>query len=172
MNIPFFKRRDQACPDFEARLEDYLEALDASPSAHPNPALAAHLSVCVACGEAFDLARAAGPLVREGAVPVPESMAANPLFAARVSARIREQAGRTGEFLPLLQTVSLRLMAAALTLALFLGALSASGLTRANRPAYAPFRPADIRAVSPEANPAPANPDAVVYAVLTSERGR
>jgi len=172
MNMWFFHRRDQACPGFEARLEDYLEALEASPAARPGPAVAEHLSVCVACRQAFDLASAAGPLIREAAIRVPESIAANPFFAARVTARIREHAVPGGEFLPLLQTVSLRLIAAALGFALFLGALSASGVTRSNRPALARFQPAGIRAVSPEVNPAPVNPDAVVISLLTTERER
>ena len=170
--MPLFTRRDYACPDYEARLEDFLEALEASPSAQPDPALAAHLSACAACRDAFELACAAGPLVREAAIPVADSLSGDPFFAGRVGARIRERVGRSSEFLPLLETASLRLMAAALTVALFLGALSASGVTRSIRPAPASFRTADLRAVSPEVNPAPANPDAVVYALLTSERGR
>ncbi|HTQ85054.1 MAG TPA: hypothetical protein VMI93_02485 [Candidatus Solibacter sp.] len=167
-----FTRSERACRAFEARLEDHLEALQADSSARPEPALAAHLSVCVACREDFDLARAAGPLVRESAIRVPESIAANPFFAARVGARIREHSVRSGEFLPLLEAVSLRLMAAALSVALFLGVLSASGLTRPNRPAAAGVHPAGIGAVSPEVNPAPANPDAVVIALLTTEHER
>jgi len=170
--MPFSIRRDQACPSFEARLEDYLDALEAAPDARPDHALAAHLSACAACREAFDLACAAGPLVREGAIPVPESIAADPFFAARVNARIREHASRSGDFLRLLQAASLRFLAGAMTLGILLGALSASGITRVNRPAAARYHTADIRAVSPEGNPAPANPDAVVYALLSSERGR
>jgi len=170
--MPFFNRRDQACPEFEARLEDYLQALETSPSARPAPDLAAHLSACAACREAFDLACSAGPLVREGAIPVPESMAANPFFVSRVGALVREHSVRAGEFLPLLQTVSLRLMAAAATLALFLGALSAAGVTRSGQQAATRGRASDVRAISSESNPATVNPDEVVIALLSSERGR
>lgn len=170
--MKFFNRRDQACPEFEAALEDHLESLEAAPGAPPDPALAAHLAACAACREAFDFAAAAGPLVRENAIAVPESVAANPFFARRVGALIRENAGRSAEFLPLLETLSLRLLAAALGFVLFLGALSASGFTRTNRPAVARFQPAGIRASSPEVNPAPVNPDAVVMSLLTTERER
>lgn len=170
--MSLFNRRDRACPEFEARLEDYLEALEAAPSARPDPDLAAHLAACAPCREAFNLACGAGPLVRESALAVPESLAADPFFAARVGARIREQAGRAGEFLPLLETVSLRLMAAALSLALFLGVLSASGITRVRRQTVARSRAADFRVISSEVNPAPVNPDDVAIALLSSERGR
>ena len=167
-----FKRREDPCRAFEVRLEDYLESLDASPAARPDAGLAAHLDSCSACREALELARMAGPLVRERAVHVAEQLAADPYFASRVSARIREQLGRSGEFLPQLQSVSIRVMAYALSAAVLLGALSAAGVTRANRPAAAVLRPAGLRALSPEANPAPANPDDVVIALLTNERGR
>jgi predicted anti-sigma-YlaC factor YlaD len=167
-----FHRSDRACRAFEARLEDYLESLGCAPAARPDPALAAHLAACSACREALDLASQAGPLLREGASPLPESLASDPYFAVRVTARIRERAARSGEFLPQLQTVSLRVMAYAMSLAVLLGALSAAGVTRAQRPTAAHLRPAGLRAVSPEVNPAPANPDDVVIALLTSERGR
>ncbi len=165
-------RRDQACPKFEARLEDYLEALEAQPSAKPDPSLASHLSACPDCREAFNLACAAGPLVREGALAVPDSLAADPFFASRVGARLRAQSGRSGEFLPLLQSVSLRFMAAALSVGLLLGALSASGYTRAARQAVGRIRGSDVLVISRNSNPAPVNPDDVVIALLSSERGR
>ena len=170
----FFTRNkgEGACRAFEASLEEHLEALDAAPGARPAPALAAHLDGCAACREALDAAREAGALVREGAIRVPDSLANDPFFAVRVGARIRENMGRSGEFWPQLETVSLRFMGYALSLAVLLGALSASGVTRAGQPAAARFRPADPRAISPEANPAPVNPDEVVVALLSSERGR
>ena len=167
-----FHRSDRACRAFEARLEDYLESLDSVPAARPDPALAAHLGACPACRTAFDLASQAGPLVRHAGLSVPDSLVSDPFFAARVSARIREHAGRSGEFLPQLQTVSLRVLAYAMSLAVLLGALSAAGVTRTNRLPAGAVRPAGLRAVSPEVNPAPANPDDVVIALLSSERGR
>lgn len=167
-----FNRRDRACRSFEVRLEDYLESIDSAPAARPHPALAAHLAGCSACREAFDLACQAGPLVREGAVRVPESLSSDPFFALRVGARIREHVGRSAEFLPQLQSASLRLMAGALSLAVLLGALSAAGVTRTVRRPAASLQPAGLRALSPEVNLAPANPDDVVIALLTSERGR
>ncbi len=170
--MSLFHRRDQACPAYEARLEDYLETLEAEPSAKPDPSLAAHLSACPYCRDAFNLACAAGTLVREGAVAVPESLAADHFFAARVGARIRAQSARSGEFLPLLQSVSLRFMAAALSVGLLLGALSASGYTRAGRRAVGRLRGSDVLVISRNSNPAPVNPDDVVIALLSSERGR
>ncbi len=167
-----FHRSDRACRAFEARLEDYLESLDSASAARPDPALAAHLAACSGCREAFDLASQAGPLLRQAGLSVPDSLASDPFFAVRVSARIREHAGRSGEFLPQLQTVSLRVMAYALSLAVLLGALSAAGVTRTSRTPAPRLRTAGLRAVSPEVNPAPANPDDVVIALLTSERGR
>ena len=167
-----FHRSDRACRQFEAALEDYLESLDSAPTAPPAPALAAHLGTCSACREAFDLALEAGPLLRESARPVPESLASDPYFAVRVGARIRRQAAHSGEFLPQLESASLRLMAAALSLALLLGALSAAGVTSTGRAPAARIRAAGVHAISPEVNPAPANPDDVVMALLSSERGR
>jgi predicted anti-sigma-YlaC factor YlaD len=167
-----FDRTNSACRSFEASLEDHLQSLAADPAARPSPALAAHLAACAACREAFDLACQAGPLVREAVTPVPESLASDPYFAVRVAARIREHAANSSEFLPLLQTVSLRLMVGALSFAFFLGVLSAAGVTRTSHPPAMAFRSAGFRAVSPEVNPAPANPDDVVIALLSSERGR
>ena len=166
-----FNRRDGACRAFEALLEDYLEALDAGAPFRPDPDLAVHLADCARCREALDLASHAGALVREFAIPVPASLAAGPLFAARVSARIRTNAGRAGEFWPQLEFASIRMMAYALSVAILLGALSVSGVARLARPA-ARLRSADFRAISPESNPAPVNPDDVAVALLSSERGR
>ena len=170
--LPEGRRPEDACRAFEVRLEDYLESLDAAPDARPDAALAAHLASCTSCRDALELARLAGPLVRQGARRVPESLAADPYFAVRVAARIREQSGPTGEFLPQLQAVSIRVLAYALSVAALLGALSAAGVTRSSRPAAAVLRPAGIRALSPETNPAPANPDDVVMALFSTERGR
>lgn len=176
----FFSRNkgEGACRAFEPMLEEHLEALDDAPGARPAPALDAHLAGCAACRDALDAAREAGALVREAAVPVPDSLAGDPFFAVRVGARIRESMGRSGEFWPQLQTVSLRLMPYALSLALLLGALSASGFTRRYQRSMARARAAvsradASRAISPEfADPAPVNPDEVVVALLSSERGR
>jgi predicted anti-sigma-YlaC factor YlaD len=171
----FFSRNPGACRAFEASLEEHLEALDTAPGARPGPALAEHLGTCATCREALDAAREVGTLVREGAMRVPESLANDPFFAVRVGARIRENMGRSGEFWPQLETVSLRFMAYALSLAVLLGALSASGVTRTSPSrdfGTARLRPADPRAISPESNPAPVNPDEVVVALLSSERGR
>ncbi len=166
-----FNRRDGACRAFEAPLEDYLEALDAGAAARPAPALAAHLQNCARCREALDQARHASALVREFAIPVPASLAGDPLFAARVSARIRTNARRAGEFWPQLEFASIRMMAYALSVAILLGALSVSGVARMAQPA-ARLRSADFRVISPESNPAPVNPDDVAVALLSSERGR
>jgi predicted anti-sigma-YlaC factor YlaD len=167
----FFSRNKGACRAFEAPLEEYLEALDVVPGARPSADLAAHLAGCAVCREALDAAREAGALVREGAIPVPGSLAEDPYFAVRVGARIREHLGHSGEFWPQLESISLRMMAYALSLAVLLGALSASGVTR-TAPQSTRLRPADPRAISPESNPAPVNPDEVVVALLSSERGR
>jgi hypothetical protein len=167
-----FNRTDGACRAFEARLEDYLETLDAGAPLRPDPDLAIHLAECARCRQALDLASHAGPLVREFAIPVPGSLAGDPFFAARVSARIRENAGRAGEFWPQLESVSIRMMAYAASLAILLGALSASGFARLAPPAAVRLRPPDLRVLSPESNPAPVNPDDVAVALLSSERGR
>lgn len=168
----FFNRSGGACPAFEARLEDYLEALDAGAPLRPDPDLAVHLADCARCRQALELASHAGALVREFAIPVPGSLAGDPFFAARVSARIRENAGRAGDFWPQLESVSIRMMAYAASLAILLGALSASGFARISQPVVASLRPADFRVMSPEANPAPVNPDDVAVALLSSESGR
>jgi len=167
-----FNRSEGACRAFEAPLEDYLEALEAGTAARPTAALAAHLQGCARCREALDHARHASSLVREFAIPVPGSLAGDPFFAARVSARIRESAGRAGELWPQLASVSIRMMAYALSVAILLGALSVSGVARMAQPAAARLRPADFRTISPESNPAPVNPDDVAVALLSSERGR
>ncbi|HKO03508.1 MAG TPA: hypothetical protein VJW51_02110 [Candidatus Acidoferrales bacterium] len=167
----FFNKTDGACPAFEVRLEEYLEGLQPGSVAHPDPVLATHLAGCLRCREALDQAREASALVREFAIPVPDSLAHNPFFAARVAARIRENSGRAGEFWPQLESVSIRMMAYALSLAVLLGALSASGFARLSQPA-ASLRPADPRAISLASGPAPVNPDEVVIALLSSERGR
>jgi predicted anti-sigma-YlaC factor YlaD len=162
----FLSSRNSACRAFEAQLEDLLEAgLEARPGARPNAALAAHLSSCPACREAFDAARESSSFVRQYAIRVPDALAGDPFFATRVSARIRENARRAGDFWPQLETVSLRLMAYAMSLAILLGALTASGVTRTSQPPVA-------RTVSFESNPAPVNPDEVILAVLTSGQGR
>jgi len=165
----FLSSKTGACSRFEASLADLLEA---GPGAKPDASLAAHLAVCVDCREAFDSAREAGALVRANAVRVPPSLADDPYFASRVAARIRENAGRSGEFWPTLETASLRMMAYALSLAILLGALSASGVTRGARPAVARVPAAGARTVSLEANPTPVNPDEVVVALLSGDQGR
>jgi len=172
----FFSKSGAAtCPAFEARLEDYLDGLRPGAVAFPDPLLAAHLSTCARCREALDHALEASAMVREFAIRVPESVGDNPFFAARVSALIREHRAPVGEFWPQLESISMRIMAYALSLAILLGALSASGFARVGQSrsgGTARFRRADPRLISPESNPAPVNPDDVVVALLSSERGR
>ena len=168
----FFSSKNRACSVFEAPLDDFLEALETNTGARPPSALAAHLAACPACREALDAAQEAGALVREHAIRVPASLANDPFFATRVAARIRENARHASDFWPQLETVSLRLMAYALSLALLLGALSASGITRTTQQTAGRVPPAGPRATSLEANPTPVNPDEVVVALLSSEQGR
>ena len=167
----FSKEDGGACSAFEARLEDHLEALDESPRARPDAALAAHLESCAPCRDALAYAREASVLVRDHAIAVPESLADDPFFANRVTARIRENAQHAGDFWPQLEKVSIRLVAYAMSLAILLGALTASGVTRTQQPTAARNR-AGVRTVSFDSNPAPVNPDDVVMAVLTTEQGR
>jgi hypothetical protein len=152
----------------EAPLEDFLERSSADPSARPEPVLAAHLDSCAPCRLAFEEAMEAGALVRAAARPVPDSLAGDPYFAGRVTARLRRQLAKPVEFIPQLEAFSLRLMAAAITIAALLGALSVSGFPRSVRQASARLRPADLKTISPEVNPAPANPDEVVVALWSS----
>jgi len=165
-----FNREDAAgaCGAYEAALADHLEA---GPRSRPSAALAAHLESCAACSEALALAREGGALVRDHAIAVPPSLADDPYFATRVSARIREHGRHSGDFLPQLETASLRLMAYALSLAVLLGALTASGVTRSSQ-TVAGRRASGVRTASFDANPAPVNPDDVILAVLTTQGGQ
>ncbi|HMD30583.1 MAG TPA: zf-HC2 domain-containing protein [Candidatus Acidoferrales bacterium] len=165
----FFSRTKRDCRAFEAALEDYL---DAGPGGRPSAVLAAHLSACPECREALDAAQEVSAMVRHSAIPVPAGLAGDPYFATRVAARIRANASHAGEFWPQLESASLRMMAYALSVAILLGALSASGITRTGPPSEARLRPADPHAISPEVNPAPMNPDEVVMALLGSDQGR
>jgi hypothetical protein len=168
----FRPKNDRACRAMEGRLEEYLEQREADPSAKPAFEVAEHLAGCDPCRLTIQDARELNALVRAGREPLPESVALDPFFAARVGARLREQARRSGDFWPQLETVSLRLMAAGLSVAVLLGAMAAWGVPRGPRTVAARLRPADVHAISPELNPAPASPDDVVVALWSTERGR
>jgi hypothetical protein len=166
------RKAGRMCRDLEVRLEEFLEQLEEDPSARPAPQVAAHLAACESCRTALEETRQVGALLRSGRDPVSESLASDPFFAARVGARLRERVRTGAEFWPQLEAVSLRLMAAGLSIAVILGALAAWGVPNASRTATARLRPADVRVISPELNPAPANPDDVVVALWSTERGR
>lgn len=160
------------CNGYEAPMEDYLEALERDAHARPEPALAAHLAACASCRAGLEEMREVSALVRDAAVRLPEALAADPYFAVRAAARARESVRRGGDFWPQLEAFALRFMAAALSVAIMLGAMAVWGTQRSSAQAIARLRPADMRVLSPEVNPAPRNPDDVVVALWSSSAQR
>jgi len=170
MHIPDAGAR--GCDGYEVPMENYLEALGQNEGARPEPELAAHLASCTECRATLEEMREVGALVRDTAVRVPESLWADPYFAVRAGARARESQRREGDFWPQLETFALRFMAAALSVAVMLGAMAAWGTQRSSARSFARLRPADMRALSPEVTPAPGNPDDVVVALWSSSAQR
>ncbi len=110
--------RAAACPSMEARLEDYVEGRLASREAGE---VETHTRACARCAAALERAQAgAGFLAVLRERPLP---AADPLFARRVLARIRERR-RDQELWKPLETAGRQLFwlaaAAALVLAVFM----------------------------------------------------
>lgn len=171
------------CRRFEARLEDRLESLRWDLPVPVDGELSAHLDSCGNCRAALEDARAASTLLRAGSEPLPESLTGDAYFASRVAARLRagesEQAART-DFWPALEFLSLRLTAAALSLALLLGAWAAwtsrggavqvVGPGRARpSPESVRSRPGEARVLFPETSRQPVTGDEVVLTLVSGD---
>jgi predicted anti-sigma-YlaC factor YlaD len=181
----FFRQKNRgACPQYEARLEDHLESMRASGPLSVDPDLTAHLASCQGCRRAMGEAEAAGRLLREARQALPESLASDPFFANRVAARIRAyETSRIApaDFWPALETLSLRLSAAALSVALLLGAwaawqqqavpAAAPASARANTPGV-DVRPVETRYLFPEMKRPPANGGEAMMVLASTENGR
>jgi len=162
----------RTCDGYEAPMEDYLEALARDEAAQPAAALAQHLAGCAACRGALDDMREVSALVREAAVRLPASLAADPYFAVRAAARARESQRQSAEFWPQLESFAMRLMAGAITAALTLGAISIWGPQHIAAQGRPRLRPADSVLLSPVTNPAPGSTDDAVVTLLTSSGQR
>jgi hypothetical protein len=176
-----------ACPQHEARLEDYLEKLRAGRALGVDLELTAHLAVCRGCRRAIEEAQQGGRLVSEGREALPESLTEDPFFASRVAARIRGyDATRVAaaDFWPALETLSLRLSAAALAVALVLagwaswqGRAAQGSLPPSQEVARARIAPGEVRQVSarvlfPEMKRPPDNAGEAMLILASTENGR
>ncbi len=159
-----------ACPQYEALLEDYLNA-----SLSPTDAKRAeqHLESCGACREALESARASMPLVRAAA---PERVLPDPGFSRIVMARIRaaesELTAERAGFWQSLVTLGWRFAA---TAALALAVLVAydAGHARRTQPSRMAVRPIQATDFLLAAGPPqpPANRDEVLMMVAETNHG-
>lgn len=127
------KRKNKACAQNEARLEDYLGWLREGGALAADTELIAHLEGCAGCRGALEDSRQSSALLLQGRPPLPASLTEDPFFASRVSAHIRALDGmradaarvRSADFWPTLEVLSLRLAGVALSAAMILGAWAA-----------------------------------------------
>lgn len=181
----FFRKGSRgACPQNEALLEDTLEKLRSNRPLALDLELTAHLAGCAGCRRALEEAQQASGLLSKGRAALPESLTGDPFFASRVAARIRAyEAARVAgaDFWPALETLSLRLSAAALSVALML-----AGWAAWQRQA-APAQPVDAmrarsngtetravetRVLFPEMKRPPANAGEAMMVLASTENGR
>ena len=162
----------RACSGYEAPMEEYLEALQEDSAARPAPELARHLAACAECRGALDEVREVSALVRESALRAPAALLEDPYFAVRAAARARESLRRGGDFWRLLEAFSLRFTAAALAVALMLGAMAVWGPQRSSAQTMVRLLPVESALRSPEASPARGSADDVVAAMLSPTKQR
>ena len=180
----FDKINRGACSQMEARLEDYLGRLHAERPQFADEELTVHLAGCEGCRRAIEEARAGSELLVAGRAAAPESRLSDPFFASRVMARIRAyEAGRAAgaDFWPALESLSLRLSAAALSAALLLGgwaawqwqALRAPGPQSAQARVMAgePRQP-ETRVLFPEMKRPPQDAGEAMLVMASTEKGR
>lgn len=184
----FYRMRSRgACPQYEARLEEYVERLRSNRTLGADLELTAHIAVCRGCRRAVDEAQQAGALMAKGCEALPESLRDDPFFAGRVAARIRAYDATRApgtEFWPALETLSLRLSAAALSVAVVLAGW-ASWQDRAGRAARVAspeavrarsgaveVRPVSARVLFPEMKRPPDNAGEAMLILASTENGR
>lgn len=181
----FYRMRSRgACPQYEARLEEYVEKLRSSRPISADLELTAHIANCRGCRRAIDEAHAAAGLLARSCEPLPESLADDPFFAGRVAARIRAyDAARVtnSDFWPALETLSLRLSAVALIAALALAAwdswpgravpAAAPEIARA-RATAGEARTVSARVLFPEMKRPPDNAGEAILILASTENGR
>lgn len=181
----FFEMRSRgACPQMEARLEDYLSRLSADGPQFADEELTVHLAACHGCRRAVEEARTVSALLLAGRASAPDGMLSDPYFASRVMARIRayEAARASGaEFWPALESLSLRLSGAALSAALILGgwaawqwqALRTSAAQSAQvRSIAGEQRQPETRVLFPEMKRPPQNAGEAMLVMASTEQGR
>ena len=173
-----------ACPQYEARLEDHLVDMRVGGPIAVDPELTVHMADCEGCRRALAEAVGASVLLRKGREALPESLLDDPFFASRVMARVRayETARVAGaDFWPALETLSLRLSAAALSVAMLLGAWAA--WQRQAAPVATPesarvrttlpdARTLETRYLFPEMKRPPANAGEAMMVLASTENGR
>ncbi len=171
------------CRRFEARLEDRLESLRWDLPVPVDRELSAHLDSCGNCRAALEDARAASALLRAGIEPLPDSLTGDAYFARRVAARLLAAGSghaARADFWPALEFLSLRLTAAALSLALVLGAWAAWTSRRGAVQVAGPgrvrpglesvrSRPGEARVLFPETTRQPVTGDEVVLTLVSAD---
>jgi hypothetical protein len=174
-----------ACPQLEAQLEEYLERLQENRALGADPEITAHLAVCRGCRRAIEEAQGASRLLSAARAPAPESLIADPFFASRVMARIRGYAGAplaVAEFWPALETLALRLSAAALAVTVVLAGWAswqgrqarpaAQEIARARSTSAVEMRTVSARVLFPEMKRPPDNPGEAMMVLASTENGR
>jgi len=188
----FTNRKNKACAQNEARLEDYLGRLREGVALAADTELIAHLDGCAGCRGALEDARQSSALLLQGRPPLPASLTEDPYFASRVSAHIRALDGmrgdaarvRNADFWPTLEVLSLRFAGVALSAAMILGAWAAwqdqpartaetrrrSAITAAG--AAGEQRRVEARVLFPEMKRPPDNAGEAMLVFASSETGR
>ncbi len=161
----FARSRDLACESYEARLEDYLH----DPQGPGVSQLAAHLERCAACRDALEVARLAGPLLREGLEPAGDMSGA---LMTRVLANIRAEEQRLAarDLSRPLEALATRLALTAAAALLVLGVFlyeygSAPWLGSRNTQT-------ELSELAPEPAAQPADKDQVLLTLAENNHGR
>lgn len=160
-----------ACPEYEARLEDYLSGALTGPDARDVAKnLAEHLKVCAGCRAALDAASSSARLLR-WAQPTPDP---GPEFTHNLMARIRahqEQSAGEKNLWKLFVPLAWRFAATATLALLALVAYDVRTSRNQPQPNVALVRAGEARDIFPDPSGLPRNRDEVLMMVAETNHG-
>ena len=159
----------QACPKYEALLEDYLEGALAGAEAK---SVAEHLGGCAGCSAAFAEAAASARLLRAASSAVGPSAEFTRAVMARTRAAEEERTAERASFWQPFVSFGWRLAATA-ALAVVVLATYMAGWGRRVQPNVAALRPTSVNDLfSPDPARSPATSDEVLMMLAEDDHGK